>query len=296
MQYFMPMCQKFARTAHANKGEVIPMSFQSALIDHCIQSATDVFAGGAKYTQVGTMMLGGIDLANSMAAVKKCVYDEKQISISQLVGALKNDFEGMEHIRSILINAPKYGNDNDYVDSLAKDWYDIAWEEHQKAPPFPSPESVLVPQAYSVTSHVWFGVRTGALPSGKKAGASLTDASVSPMPGTDVNGPTALIKSAAQAIDTVKYGSNHLNMKFLPTVFAGEESNQKFIDMVKVYMAIGGCHVQFNCVSNDILKDAQVHPENHRDLVVRVAGFSAYYIHLQEEVQNEIIKRNELTF
>ena len=137
-------------------------------------------------------------------------------------------------------------------------------------------------------------MKTGALPCGRKAGLPLVDASVSPEPGLDRNGPTALLKSAAKAIDNVKYNASQLNMKFHPTVLKDRAGLKKVLALIRTYMDLGGYHVQFNVVSADTLKDAQVHPQDYRDLIVRVAGFSAYYIHLETGVQNEIIKRTEL--
>jgi formate C-acetyltransferase len=133
----------------------------------------------------------------------------------------------------------------------------------------------------------------GALPTGRKAGVALTDGSVSAMPGTDHEGATALIKSGAEAIDTVRYGANHFNVKFLPSALEGPAGARNLISLIKTYCDFGGSHIQFNCVSSDTLQEAQDKPEEHKDLVVRVAGFSAYFTRLDRGVQNEIIKRTE---
>ena len=150
-----------------------------------------------------------------------------------------------------------------------------------------------MPSAYSVTAHVAFGEFTGALPNGKKARKPLVDATVSAQAGTDRNGVTALVKSAAQVIDTVKYGSNHLNMKFHPTALRGTDGARKLLSLIKTYFDLGGYHVQFNCISGETLKDAQLHPENYRELVVRVAGYSAYFVDLSKGLQDSIIARTE---
>lgn len=133
----------------------------------------------------------------------------------------------------------------------------------------------------------------GALPNGRKAGVALTDGSVSAMPGTDHEGITALIKSGAEAIDTVRYGANHFNVKFNPSVIEGPAGARTLVSLIKTYCDFGGSHIQFNCVSSDTLKDAQCKPQEYADLVVRVAGFSAYFTRLDKGVQNEIIKRTE---
>ena len=191
------------------------------------------------------------------------------------------------------LDAPKYGNDDDYVDLIAREQYDLAYNAIIKTPIlFDQPP---LPYAFSLTTHFHLGALTGALPSGKKSRVALTDASVSAMPGTDKNGPTALVLSAVKAVDTIKYGQNHFNLKFHPSALEGKEGIEKFLALIKTYMDLGGSHIQFNCLSSKDLKEAQVHPEEHRDLVVRVAGFSAFFVNLDKGVQDELIKRTELT-
>ena len=154
----------------------------------------------------------------------------------------------------------------------------------------------VIPEAFSISVHFQFGVLTGALPSGRKSRTALTDATVSAQPGTDRNGPTALAKSAAKAIDTVKYGGNHLNMKFHPSALKDASAARRLLALIKSYMDLGGSHIQFNIVSADTLQDAQLHPEKYQDLIVRVAGFSAFFIQLDKGVQDEIIQRTEFSF
>ena len=168
----------------------------------------------------------------------------------------------------------------------------LFWEEHQKTRDFLDRPTTA--DAYSVTIHADRGRLTGALPSGRKAHVALSDGSVSAHPGTDTGGPTALALSAAKAIDTVKYGSNHFNMKLHPVVLEDREGAEKLLALIRTYMAVGGYHIQFNCVSSETLKGAQLHPDEYRDLVVRVAGFSAYFVYLDKAAQDEIIKRTEL--
>jgi len=192
------------------------------------------------------------------------------------------------------IEAPKYGNDEDYADRIAKEWYEICWTEHQKFPDYLGRPAKA--EAFSVTTHFATGRFTGALPSGRKSGIPLTDGTVSATPGTDRNGPTALIKSAARVIDTVKFGGNHFNMKFHPSALEGQENARKFMALLKTYFDLGGYHAQFNCVDAEALKSARLQPEKYKDLIVRVAGFSAFFIHLDTAVQDEIIKRTELKF
>lgn len=276
--------------------EMIPLPFQSCFIDDCIKSGRDVQNGGARYSTNWCNPIGTVDLGNSLASIKKLVYEEQLFSIADLKKALKANFEGEEYrdIYALCCNAPKYGNDNEYVDSIVKHCYKVFATEHLKHRDVFG--KVTHPGAFSVSLHNPTGSKTGALPSGKKAGLPHTDASVSAYPGTDRKGPTALVKSATRVLDNMEYGANHLNMKFHPSVLSGQSGTSNLISLIKTYMDLGGNHIQFNCVSGETLKDAQLHPEKYKDLVVRVAGFSAYFIHLDKNLQDEIIKRTELAF
>jgi len=294
MRYFIPLQRQIGRTAW-NIERDFPIPFASTLTNDCVERGKDVKDGGARYNQAnGMTFVGGIDAANSLAAVKKLVFEEKKITMEQLKEALAANFEGYEDIWRMCMEAPKYGNDFNYVDSIAKQLYEVCYNEHQQFPDFLG--RTVKPEAYSVTTHFATGRFTGALPYGRKARVPLTDASVSASPGTDTNGPTALVRSAARVIDTARWGGNHLNMKFHPSVLGTVEGARKLLSLIKTYFDLGGFHVQFNCVSSETLRKAQLHPEDYRDLVVRVAGFSAFFVHLDREVQDEIIKRTELEF
>ncbi len=298
-KFFVPLWLERMRIHFDNLSEITPMVFQSALVDGCLENGKDIFSGGARYNQSGGDFVATVDLANSLAAIKKLVFDDKRITMAALIDALQANFEGEEgaKIQRMCLNSPKYGNEDPYAGDIVKEWYEILYQEHRKASrPYPTENSAIVPQAYSNAMHFGMGLHMGALPNGRKARVALTDASVSAMPGTDTEGPTALMNSAASAIDCVKYGSNHLNMKFHPAMLKRPEGALKLLALIKTYMDRGGHHVQFNCVSAETLLDAQAHPEEHKNLVVRVAGFSAYFIHLPTGVQDEIIKRTELGF
>lgn len=293
LEYFLPFYHDFEFTGHALNARLLPAPFSSALIDDCIKKGKDMNSGGARYSQDGGGPVGTVDLADSLAAIKKLVFEDKKITMKELLEALQVNFEGKEDLRYMLLNAPKYGNDDNYVDEIAREWYDIFYEEHQRFKNHLG--HTLKPWALSITTQFPFGAVVGALPSGREAGVSLADGTVSASPGMDKNGPTALIKSAAKAIDTIKYASALLNTKFHPTVLKDREGMRKLLALIKTYLDLGGHHVQFNVVSGETLRDAQLHPENYRDLIVRVAGFSAYFIHLDPGVQEQIIKRTELT-
>ena len=212
--------------------------------------------------------------------------------MKQLKDALAADWEGYEDIHKMCLDAPKYGNDEPAVDAIVKELYQVCWNEHQKFKDFLGRN--IAPEAYSVSSHAALGELTGALPNGKKSRLAMTDAAVSSQHGTDVNGPTALVKSAASVIDTEKYGTSHFNMRFHPTTLKGTEGARKFLALMKTYFDLGGYHAQFNCVDAQTLLNAREKPEEYRNLIVRVAGFSAYFVLLDKIVQDEIIDRTEL--
>jgi formate C-acetyltransferase len=280
LAYFVSRNIEYEYGAHTFIAEYYPVPFISALMEDCIKRGRDVYQGGARYSLHGFGPVGTVDLADSMAAIKKLVFEDKALTMKELLAALEANFQGHEEVRRKLLDAPKYGNDDDYADLIVREWYDAFYH--------------TVPFALSVSFHFPLGVRCGALPSGREAGLPLSDASVSPEPGKDRQGPTALIRSTSKALDTVKYGSGQLNMKFHPRALQSVDGLRKLIALIKTYMDLGGHHIQFNVVSAETMKDAQLHPENYKDLIVRVAGFSAFFVHLDPFVQNEIIKRTEV--
>lgn len=272
--------------------EVVPSIFRSVMYDGCIEKGLCEEAGGTRYPQVNPIMTGGIDAANSLYAIKHLVFDTKVVSMVELLEALQANFEGHEELQRLCFEAPKHGNDYPEVESFIQQFYRDVDTIHSSIGPdcfgYRTPLD-----AYSLSYHNYFGALMGALPNGRKAGLALTDGSVSATPGTDHEGLTALIKSGAEAIDTVRYGANHFNVKLSPAALAGATGERLLISLIKTYCDYGGSHIQFNCVSSETLKEAQVEPQTHRNLVVRVAGFSAYFTRLDKGVQNEIVKRTE---
>ena len=257
-----------------------------------IESGLSEEAGGPKYSQSLCITCTGVDCANSLYAIKHLVYDTKKLTMAQLKEALAANFNGYEAIEKMCYEAPKHGNDIDDVDQLVRRFFrDVEQTYRSHGPDFFGYQAHMDP--FSLSFHNYFAPLTGALPNGRRKGVALTDASVSAMPGTDTNGSTALIKSAAQAIDTIRNNCNHLNMKFLPAAVEGPNGARMLLNLVKSYFDLGGGHIQFNIVSSDTLRDAQQNPQNYKDLVVRVAGFSAYFTRLDMGVQNEIIKRTQ---
>ena len=272
--------------------QVVPSIFRSVMYDGCIDKGMCEEAGGTRYPQVNPIMTAGIDAANALFAIKHLVFDTKQLTMAQLLEALAVNFEGFEDIRQMCYKAPKHGNDYPDVEGFVQRFYrDVDEIHHSVGPDCFGYRTPL--DAYSLSYHNYFGSLMGALPTGRKAGVALTDGSVSAMPGTDHEGITALIKSGAEAIDTVHFGASHFNVKFLPSAIEGTQGARNLISLIKTYCDFGGSHIQFNCVSSATLQDAQNNPTEYKDLVVRVAGFSAYFTRLDKGVQNEIIKRTE---
>ena len=294
LQYFMPLRIDFQYTVNALNAEFLPLPFNSALVDDCIATGKSMGQGGARYSMDGCGPVGVIDLADSLAAINKFVFEEKSLSMAELIEALRSNFDGKEELHHRLKKAPKYGNGGDYVERIAREWYDIFYDEHQKFHDYLGGRAR--PFALSVSYHPVLGSKTAALPSGREARESLADGTVSPCAGCDQEGPTAVLGSASRIIDTTKYASSLLNMKFHPSSLQTAKGQKQLVALVRTYMHLGGNHVQWNVVSADTLKDAQLNPQNHRDLIIRVAGFSAFFIQLDTRLQNEIIKRTEFTF
>ena len=257
---------------------------------HCIDLHQTHIPEGVDFGYFEYMGLGTV--VDSLSAIKKLVFEDKKLTMDEVIKAIDANFEGYEDIRKMCFEAPKHGNDYPEVEGFVQQYYrDVDEIHHSVGPDCFGHRTPL--DAYSLSYHNYFGSLMGALPTGRKAGVALTDGSVSAMPGTDHEGITALIKSGAEAIDTVRYGANHFNVKFVPSALEGPNGARTLISLIKTYCDFGGSHIQFNCVSSDTLRDAQKNPQDYTDLVVRVAGFSAYFTRLDKGVQNEIVKRTE---
>lgn len=264
----------------------------SALMVDAIKEGKSLMERRMPYENGAAISLCGmVNVADSLAVIKKLVFEEKRATMKELKAALDANWEGYEELRRMCLAVPKYGNDDDYVDKIAADMYTFY------AGMVPTVETVyggkFIPAAISITSQWAGGAITGATPDGRYATEVLADGGASAMRGRDTGGPTATIKSASK-IDQVRFQSVLMNMKFHPSALRSREDMRKLSSLIKTYFSLGGKHIQFNVVSRDTLLDAQKHPENHRDLVVRVAGFSAYFIQLSKQVQGEIIARTEL--
>ncbi len=269
----------------------LPVPFLSGLIDGCIEHGEDCRT--YKYFPNTIFQpVGQINVANSLAAMKKLVFDDKKASMAELVGALKNNWEGKEDLRQMFIAAPKFGNDDDYVDLLARDI------SLQTTETFRSFKNIwggpFLEDGTGAAAYFAYSGLTGATPDGRKDRDMFCDGTVSPAVGTDVKGHTAVLKSAAK-IDHANTFTQLLNQKFLPQ-FLTDDYKEQFAAYLRSFVELGIHHIQFNVIDKEKLMDAQTHPEQYKDLVVRVAGFSVYFIDLQKTVQGQIISRTEQGF
>ena len=268
----------------------LPAPFLSLLIDDCILNAKDYHAGGARYNTSYIQGVGLGSITDSLTAIKHHVFDEKTLTMVQLLAALDADFKGFWEIRkSMVYDTPKYGNDDDQADDQAKEVFFSFFRMVDGRPTYRGGTFHI--NMLPTTSHVYFGSLTGAMPDGRKAGEPLSEG-ISPVQGADHLGPTAVLKSASK-IDHIKTGGTLLNQKFSPQLLEKEVGRLAVVKLIRGYFALGGHHIQFNVVSAGTLRDAKRHPERHRDLIVRVAGYSDYFNDLTEELQDEIIRRTE---
>lgn len=276
---------------HNDLGLVHP--FMTALLDDCIDRGMDAYEGGCRYNDPAYVIsCGVVSVANSLAAIKKYVFDENLVTMKELKKAIDANFQGYEKLRKKLREAPKYGNDDDYVDLILSKLYDAWSASSQKVKNWVG--EPWRPSTLSVTTQVLHGKACGATPDGRLRGESVADGALSAVPGTDQNGPTSLIKSATK-VDAANLQATLFNMKFNPSAIEGEAGARKFIKLNDVYFNLGGYHVQYNIVDRNMLIDAQKHPESYSDLMVRVAGFTARFIDLGPDVQQQIIDRTQFS-
>lgn len=270
--------------------QYMPTPFMSLLIDDCISNGKDYNAGGAKYNTSYIQGVGIGTITDSICALKYNVFDNKRFTMNEMLDALSNNFQGQKELKQVLVNdTPKYGNDDSDADEVLQ----LIFEEYFKAidgRPNTKGGTYRI-NLLPTTVHVYFGSVVGATPDGRKAFTPLSEG-ISPVQGADRNGPTAVIKSASK-IDHLKTGGTLLNQKFTPQFLEDDEGIQKVVHLIRSYFKMDGHHIQFNVVTADTLRKAQVTPDNYRDLIVRVAGYSDYFVDLTEDLQNEIIKRTE---
>jgi formate C-acetyltransferase len=237
------------------------------------------------------LLAGAPNVGDSLAAIKKAVFEDKRLTMDQVINALDKNFEGEEEVLHILASAPKFGNDDDYVDSIVNEVLMHGSNELAKVKGIAGMLSTAA--ASVVTANVPLGYHVGALPDGRKSGEPLSEGGISPYQGRNVSGPTATMKSVAK-LDHIKLtGGSVLNMRFNPGLLKDEPNMRKFVSLIRTFCETGGFLVQFNITDTETLRAAQKEPERYRDLLVRVATYSAYFVDLSPELQNDIIARIE---
>jgi formate C-acetyltransferase len=296
MKYFVKLLVISDNAVDMAHGQRAPLPFLSALVDDCITKGMSLQEGGAHYNFTGPQGVGVGNVADSLTAIKKLVFDDKAITLSDLKKVLATDFAGveMESLRQMLLNrAPKYGNDDEYADTIAHEGALIYCREVEK---YTNPRGgKFQPGLYPVSANVPLGTMVGATPDGRKAGSPLADG-VSPVSGVDHSGPTASVKSVARLDHVIASNGTLLNMKFHPSALKDERGIQNLVGVTETFFNGGGTHIQYNVVSRDTLLDAQQQPDNYKGMVVRVAGYSAFFTSLDKAIQDDIIARTEQVF
>jgi formate C-acetyltransferase len=266
----------------------MPVPFLSLLIDDCIQTGKDYNAGGARYNTSYIQGVGLGSVTDALTALKVHVFERQTLSMQRFIQILAENFDGHDAFRRMLRDdTPKYGNDDDRADDILQMVFEAYYQTVNGQPN--SRGGVHRINLLPTTCHVYFGSVIGALPDGRKAGVALSEG-ISPVQGADRNGPTAVTRSAAK-IDHIRTGGTLLNQKFLPQVLADDTGITKLAQLVRTYFRMDGHHIQFNVVDRQTLMKARQHPDDYRDLIVRVAGYSDYFVDLTPDLQDEIIRR-----
>jgi len=274
--------------------EGFPAPLVSSTLKGCIENGRDVTEGGAKYNFASITARGLGTTADSLATIKKLVFEDRVLTMPELTKLLETNFRGKENIRQMIINrAPKYGNDEDHVDLITKEIVEAFCSEVAKHSSIRGGH--FRPSFYSYGTHVLDGLLLGATPDGRKACEAISNG-ISPTNRREGMGPTAVLKSAAKLNHKLVTNGDALNLRLSPSMVQNEEGLRKVASLIRTYFDLGGMHVQFNVVSSEMLRDAQLHPENYKDLVVRVSGYSAFFIDLGKSVQDDILARTEFGF
>jgi pyruvate-formate lyase len=266
------------------------LDFLSSVIDDCLATGRDVTQGGAHYNFAGVQAIQAANVADSLAAIKALVYDEKKLTAQELLDALKTNFENAPLVRSMLVNkVPKYGNDIEWVDQLGAKWVNYFADGLKK---YRNGRGGIYQMGlYTVSAHVPMGQNVAASADGRYSQEPLADGGVSAMAGRDTHGPTALLQSVARLPFEKASNGTLLNMKFLPRFFKTDTGIFKFTQLLRAVCRLGISHVQFNVLNEEDLLAAQKYPDRYRGLTVRVAGYTAYFTELAKDLQDEIIAR-----
>lgn len=267
-----------------------PATFLSLFIDDCISKGKDYYSGGARYNTTYIQCTGLGTITDCLSTLKKHVFEDRKFTMDEILSAVANNFEGKEKMRQFIMNrTPFFGNDDDYADSIAVKVYDDLVDAIEGHPNTRGGKTQL--NMLSTTCHNYFGSVCGASVNGRMAKFAISDGT-SPAHGADTNGPTSVIKSLGK-LDQTKSGGTLLNVRFVPSLLKREEDLKKLVSLIRTYFNMGGHHIQFNIVDTQTLLDAQKMPEDYKDLLVRVAGYSDYFNDMTEQLQNEIIARTE---
>ena len=290
VEHFVKIKVRGSNTIERLFAEYLPAPFLSLLISDCIEKGKDYHDGGARYNTSYIQGVGLGSVTDSLTALKHHIYQEKSLTWEEFMKALDEDFEGREPLRRRLLNeTPKYGNDDEEADGILREVFKIYHDAVNGRPNTRS--GVFRINLLPTTCHVYFGRVTGATPDGRKSGQPLSEG-ISPVQGADTKGPTGVVLSASK-IDHLATGGTLLNQKFTPRLLSDKEGLQGVLHLIRTYFSLDGHHIQFNVVDAATLREAQKHPETHRDLIVRVAGYSDYFVDLGEDLQNEILHRTE---
>lgn len=276
-------------TAQKVHAEIVPRPYLSLLVDGCMEKGRDLSRGGAKYC-LGPVLtgIGLADSANALAAIRKLVFEDQAYQLQDFAAALEQDWEGFEELRQAALQCPKYGNDLDEVDALATEISDFY---HKEITQYTDIFGAKFNSAFmGISNYIPAGSVVGATPEGRKAGTPLTEG-VSPHAGTDITSPTAAMRSAAKINHDIHSGGTLVNVKLSPALLETNRGLNNLASLIRAYFSLGAFHIQFNVISPEILRSAQEHPENYRDLLVRVAGYSTQFVNLSRKAQDAIIER-----
>ncbi len=293
IEYFIDIKMRGSNVIENLYAKYMPVPFLSVITNDCIETATDYNAGGARYNVSYIQGVGIGTVTDSLASIKYNVFEKERFSMEELMKAIEDNFEGHDRIYNFVTNkTPKYGNDDDYADEIMKTVFNTYKDTVNERPNMKGGQYRI--NMLPTTCHVYFGEVMLASANGRFAHKPLPDG-ISPEKGADINGPTAVIKSAAK-MDHLSTGGTLLNQKFTPSVVKGEEGLDNMANLVRSYFTMDGHHIQFNVIDRDTLIKAQQNPEDYKDLIVRVAGYSDHFRNLSKALQDEIIDRTEQDF
>ncbi|GCF95063.1 formate C-acetyltransferase [Enterococcus florum] len=293
IDYYVALVVEGSNIVDLGHRHYAPTPFLSVLIDDCIKNGKDVTEGGARYNFSGVQGIGEANLSDSMYVIKKMVFENQELSFAELVDAMEADFEGdyQELQRHVIQDFEKFGNDDDEIDHIAALLFRHYAKELEKYTNVRGGQ--FIAGAYTVSAHIPLGEAVGATPDGRKAKEQLADGGLSPMVGRDHLGPTAVLKSVSKLDNYLTVNGSLLNLKFQPNTLKGQQGLNKFADFLMAFTKLKIQHVQFNVQSKETLLDAQKHPEKYSGLLVRVAGYSAFFVDLNRQIQDDIIARVE---